>query len=88
MGNVFLWLIETPAQLIGSLVAALWPLLAFVVAIGVGRLTFLILEDKLPTKAAAGAGIFLGIYAGMVMYDAQKWTGVALIRQHEADDDY
>lgn len=84
MRKVLLWLIDTPARLVGELIATIWPVLGLAAAGGLGYFAYRMLLPRIGHRGAVAVAIVAGLYAAMVMYQSEKWTAFALL--HHYDD--
>jgi hypothetical protein len=91
MGKVIFWLVDTPAQIIGALLAQFWPIAAAFMAIGCGVVLYRLIEDRMHNKIALAISIVLGVYTMTVMYQTEKWLALSLLTHYhnpDGDDDY
>lgn len=88
MGEIVLWLIQAPAKLVAVFIVGLWPLLNLGAAIGLGMLVYNVAGGRSRHWLSLPLSIVLGLYSGMVLYEAQKWTGLEFLEAHRGGDDF
>jgi hypothetical protein len=87
MKGVVLFVVDGPAHLLGALIGQFWAIGALIAS---GWLAYhawrLMGPDERP-RAAKAAAVVVFVYAGLVTFQAEKWTAVAMLEHYHGSDD-
>lgn len=87
MKEIFFVLVVWPGKVVGGLIGEGWALVALAAMFAAGAYIFRAVEYCLPRAAAVTIGVIAGLYVGVVMWEAQKWTAIAMLERYDHQDD-
>lgn len=85
--DVFLFVIDAPARLLGALIGQFWVIGAIFVSGWLAYLAYGLAGPEVRPRIARAAAVVVFIYAGLVTFQAEKWTALSMLEHYHGEDE-
>ncbi|MDG4894645.1 hypothetical protein P9272_13790 [Mesorhizobium sp. WSM4976] len=82
-----MFLIDGPAHLLGALIGQFWAVGALLVSGWLGYIAYGLAGAQARPKIAGATAVAVFIYAGLVTFQAEKWTAFAMLDHYRGDEE-
>ncbi|OBQ59600.1 hypothetical protein A9K72_25655 [Mesorhizobium loti] len=87
MREILLFMIDGPAHLLGALIGQFWAIGALAVSGWLGYCAWRLTGPDGRPRMAKAAAVVVFIYAGLVTFQAEKWTALSMLEHYHGEDD-
>lgn len=87
MGELLLFAVNGPARLLGALIGQFWTVGALLASGWLAYLAYGLAGAQARPRIAGATAVLVFIYAGLVTFQAEKWTALSMLEHYHGEDD-